>query len=760
MRRALVVVAALAVALALGAPPVEAAPPDFFSVVEVHDASLDRPMLLLFGYRLNSVKRVAAVRSSDEVEFELGIRSKAKDMLAVQFGSEAGPGPMEFTVTVFWGRTGSASHPATLRLGLAQPGSVPPDAITPEARTDLDDAATLGGNAPAYYLDPSHLSGPLPADKLTSTADLVTAGRIGTGFGQFVTGDIFDWAALTGKPATLASGIKSGYGISISNDGTIQVKVAPGLTFTDTYDLIIRTGSGIQVNQTTTELEAVFAGTGSDYGDANSVARSDHRHDARYPVRSELTQAGTVNATSNPVDWSQLKGVPAGIADGVDDAGVYSAGPGLTQSGTVFSANLTAIATDTGASTTVARGDHGHDGRYLKLSGGTLTGALIGTGAVFVTSSGIGVQGTTTANGAFGLFGSSTGSNNGIIESAAVRGSAGGSAKYGVYGTNSTASGIGVQGESSATSGVGVVGLASDTASATIGVSGTSASSTGFGGFFENTSTSGVSFAVTGKSQSTGGTGVLGRATSTTGTCYGVQGISDSSSGVGVFGEGTLLGVLGGAGTSGIGVKGLNSDGTAIQGLTGSGTAIHAISLTGTPLIAENSSSSGNLAVFQSSSQNKARIDSSGKGFFNGGTQNSGADVAESVVATDHEALGSGDVLVIDPSAPRRFARSSAAESPLVAGVYATKPGVLLRNGDVTEGIPAEEVPLAVVGIVPCKVCDEGGPIAIGDLLVTSSKPGHARKAPANARQGTLLGKALGALDRGNGTVEILLMAR
>jgi len=38
----------------------------------------------------------------------------------------------------------------------------------------------------------------------------------------------------------------------------------------------------------------------------------------------------------------------------------------------------------------------------------------------------------------------------------------------------------------------------------------------------------------------------------------------------------------------------------------------------------------------------------------------------------------------------------------------------------------AEEIPLAIVGIVPCKVVAENGPIVPGDLLVMSSTPGYA----------------------------------
>ena len=56
----------------------------------------------------------------------------------------------------------------------------------------------------------------------------------------------------------------------------------------------------------------------------------------------------------------------------------------------------------------------------------------------------------------------------------------------------------------------------------------------------------------------------------------------------------------------------------------------------------------GNLAVFQVGGVNKARIDATGKGFFNGGTQNSGADVAEAFdISGNRKDYEAGDVLVI-----------------------------------------------------------------------------------------------------------------
>jgi hypothetical protein len=53
---------------------------------------------------------------------------------------------------------------------------------------------------------------------------------------------------------------------------------------------------------------------------------------------SLLGSAGTINQSSNPVHWTKLKGVPAGFADGTDDAGPsYTAGFGLALAGTQFS---------------------------------------------------------------------------------------------------------------------------------------------------------------------------------------------------------------------------------------------------------------------------------------------------------------------------------------------------------------------------------------------------------------------------------------
>ena len=222
---------------------------------------------------------------------------------------------------------------------------------------------------------------------------------------------------------------------------------------------------------------------------------------------------------------------------------------------------------------------------------------------------------------------------------------------------------------------------------------------------------------------------------------------------------------------NGVGIVALNSgQGYAgkfeIWNTSSAGNALKASTNgTGTSLEVNHLGASGNIAVFQSDGANVARIDKTGVGYFNGGTVASGADVAE---AFDVEGLRSsyepGDVLVISEKSDRKVEKSSAANSTRVVGVYATKPGVLLTEKSIDESL-SELVPMGVVGVIPTKVSGENGPIKRGDLLVTSSTPGHAMKAQPiviNGHtfypSGIILGKALENFDgKGTGLIQVMV---
>jgi hypothetical protein len=212
------------------------------------------------------------------------------------------------------------------------------------------------------------------------------------------------------------------------------------------------------------------------------------------------------------------------------------------------------------------------------------------------------------------------------------------------------------------------------------------------------------------------------------------------------------------AGGSGYGVYGTNAN--------GSGPGVYADASGSGNCIIANYSGSGsssttinNIAIFRTGGTNVARISNTGVGYFDGGTQNSGADVAEALIPTGSRAdYEPGDVLVLSAAEPTHVAKCSSAYSTCVAGVYATKPGVLLTTEPVDADLTGH-VPMGVIGIIPTKVSGENGPIAVGDMLVTSATPGHAMKGdPDKLRFGTILGKAMEPFNgSGTGMIKVLV---
>ena len=134
-----------------------------------------------------------------------------------------------------------------------------------------------------------------------------------------------------------------------------------------------------------------------------------------------------------------------------------------------------------------------------------------------------------------------------------------------------------------------------------------------------------------------------------------------------------------------------------------------------------------------------------------------GGDYAEAIdVNGDLKHYGPGDVLVLSSDKDGEVEKASEPYSTMVAGIYATKPGVIGRRQSLSKDIP--DVPMAMVGIVPAKVSAENGPIHRGDLLVTASTPGYAMRGTDRSRLvGAVVGKAMSSLDSGTGVIEVLV---
>ena len=131
------------------------------------------------------------------------------------------------------------------------------------------------------------------------------------------------------------------------------------------------------------------------------------------------------------------------------------------------------------------------------------------------------------------------------------------------------------------------------------------------------------------------------------------------------------------------------------------------------------------------------------------GTQVPSSDIAEYMPVSDN--VEPGTVLIIGEDGKLQI--STTAYDTKVAGIVSTSPGVTLG---IKEGGNNGEQIIAVAGRVPCKVDATHVPIHAGDLLTTSENPGYAMKA-TNPQIGTILGKAMGILNNGTGTIEVLV---
>jgi hypothetical protein len=131
-------------------------------------------------------------------------------------------------------------------------------------------------------------------------------------------------------------------------------------------------------------------------------------------------------------------------------------------------------------------------------------------------------------------------------------------------------------------------------------------------------------------------------------------------------------------------------------------------------------------------------------------------DVAEWVDAG--EKLTAGMVVVVARDHANQVIASTRPYDTRVAGVVSDKPGVVLGVAGDSKAM------VATTGRVRVHVDAAASPIEIGDLLVSSTKPGSAMKSiPVDVsgiemhRPGTLIGKALEALPSGQGDILVLL---
>jgi hypothetical protein len=436
-----------------------------------------------------------------------------------------------------------------------------------------------------------------------------------------------------------------------------------------------------------------------------------------------------------------------------------------------------------------------------------------GTGVYGTAPNGIGVYGRHLGSGgtAPGVQGDSSSSDDHAV-GVLGRVNSGFSSPdgTGVRGMSTGAAGTGVWGSS--TGGRGVVGTLDNrepsicSAVAVCGAASSNDGVLGFGstGVIGQTTGTGLNTGVQGLSDS--GNGVWGKVTTGVGVAGqstvgpGVKGVS--LSGIGARGESTNFQGVSGSSVHNAGVYGeTTGDGFAAYfvGPTEQHGRLNTydaqirvahggagLSDTSAALQAEQEGSSGEagwLRLSDSANTNAVLMlikQSSGTGDFlkcynqsgpgsysqkchvdANGTFVSGSDFAESLPARGSRAsYQPGDVLSVRTSRPGQVVKSSRPRDRALIGVYSTRPAVLgADKGGITR-VGRNEVPVAITGIVPVKVSAENGAIHPGDLLTSSNTPGRAMNAGRSPAIGTVLGKSLGTLARGQGTIKMLVMLR
>lgn len=219
-------------------------------------------------------------------------------------------------------------------------------------------------------------------------------------------------------------------------------------------------------------------------------------------------------------------------------------------------------------------------------------------------------------------------------------------------------------------------------------------------------------------------------------------------------------------GKSGPGVQSFSDSGSGVDTTSTTAEAVHAETQspataavaafnrnpngTGAAIYGEKAGSNGHAGYFVGQVHVTGNITTDGDVILNN------ADCAEDFDLASQTSVEPGTVVVLNDVG--EVMQSHQPYDKRVAGVISGagsyRPAILLDK----QTTSASRVPVALLGKVYCRVDASNGPIAAGDLLTTSSTPGHAMRLSDPVRGfGASLGKALRSHNQGSGLIPILV---
>jgi hypothetical protein len=702
--------------------------------------------------------------------------------LGIKVGSDAEMTPRQALQPV--------PYAMSLRPGAVINGDIPADAIVHLINTGTGSAALLADT--------------------TGDASIAVYGVAHGPLGNGVMGESDQDAGIYGI------GKEGGY-FTTNSAGTSWNDVRPGVNVSTSYaynpgvriDTSGLHSNGVETDTTGSGSYGVSAyTTGANSDGVRSLTAGSGSHGFKAVTYGKASRGvDTVTTGDNsPGVYAYTTGAnsPAVWGNSTQDVGVYGKG----KEGGYFTTNQGGTSwSDIHAGVNVSTSYYYTDGVQINTSGGWSNGvSAVTTGAESIGvrvhtlgGSSIGVLAATSGDYSDGIAASTSGKNsNAVHVDASGPYSDGVSAEASGIGSNAVRGysmyGQGILGEStyigvhgisekevpgtSYKGSVGVLGESFDHVGVSgesiysVGVHGQSSSKEGVWG--ESIYSAGVHGQSTNKEgvwgNSTNNIGVKGSSTNKEGVWgnstnnIGVKG--SSTNGNGLYGQSTNKEAIYGFSVNDIGIHGATSYGSAgvkgdsylNEGLYGESffsAGVHGNSTYKAGVWGVSENDAGVYAV-TNRADHKYGIYTPDY-LFTKGTQVPAADVAEYMQVAEN--VTPGTVLVIGKGGVLR--PSVTAYDTHVAGIVSTQPGVSLGT---KEGGNPGEAQIAVAGKVPCNVDASNGAIEEGDLLTTSDTPGYAMKAEPtmiNGRgfypDGTILGKAMGTLESGTGTIEVLV---